>query len=101
MDADTIANANANANANTNANANKHANANTNAGGSTTALRERCSGELNMNPKSLEHEDVLYFDLQPHPMTCTLGSEVMEWKQTLQGFYIWKINAFWWLTDVI
>ena len=40
MDAD--ANANANANANVNANAN----ANADAGGSTIALRERCSGEL-------------------------------------------------------
>ena len=54
-----------------------------------------------MNSKSLEYEDVLYFDLQPHPMECTLESEVMEWKQTLQGSYIWKVNTFWWLTDVI
>ena len=41
-----------------------------------------------MNSKSLEYEDILYFDLQPHPMACTLGSVVMEWKQTLQGSYI-------------
>ena len=41
-----------------------------------------------MNSKSLEYEDVLYFDLQHHPMACTLESEVMEWKQTLQGSYI-------------
>ena len=51
-----------------------------------------------MNSKSLEYEDVLYFDLQPHPMACTLES---EWKQALQGSYIWKVNTFWWLTDVI
>ena len=30
----------------------------------------------------------LYFDLQPHPKACNLESEVMEWKQTLQGSYI-------------
>ena len=40
------------------------------------------------------------FYLQPHHMACTLGSLVMEWKQTLQGSYIWKVNTFWWLTDV-
>ena len=51
-----------------------------------------------MNSKLLEYKDVLYFDLQPHPMACTLES---EWKQTLQGYYIWKVNTFWWLTDVI
>ena len=54
-----------------------------------------------MNSKSLEYEDVLYFDLQPLPMAGTLESVVMDWKQTLQGSYIWKMNAFWWLTDVI
>ena len=54
-----------------------------------------------MNSKLLEYEDVLYFDLQPHPMAYTLGSVVMGWKQTLQGSYIWKMNDFWWLTDVI
>ena len=54
-----------------------------------------------MNSKSLEYEDVLYFNLQPHPMARTLGSVVMEWKQTLQGSYIWKINTFWWFTNVI
>ena len=54
-----------------------------------------------MNSKSLEYENGLYFDLQPHPMACTLESEVMEWKQTLQGSYIWKVNTFWWLTDGI
>ena len=43
-----------------------------------------------MNSKSLEYEDVLYFDLQPHPMAYTLGSVVMEWKQILPGSYIWK-----------
>ena len=57
--------------------------------------------QTKMNSKSLEYEDVLYFDLQPHPMACTLGKVVTEWKQTLQGSYIWKTNAFWWLTDVI
>ena len=36
-----------------------------------------------LNSNSLEYEDVLYFDLQPHPMACTQGSLVMEWKQTL------------------
>ena len=36
-----------------------------------------------------------------HPMEYTLGSVVMEWKQTLQGFYTWKMNAFCWLTEVI
>ena len=36
-----------------------------------------------MNSNSLEYEDVLYFDFQPHPMACTLGSVVMESKQTL------------------
>ena len=35
------------------------------------------------NSNSLEYEEVLYFDLQPQPMACTLGSVVMEWKQTL------------------
>ena len=54
-----------------------------------------------MNSKSLEYEDVLYFDLQPHHMACTLWSVVKEWKQSLQGSYIWKTNAFWWLTDMI
>ena len=54
-----------------------------------------------MTWKSPEYEDVLYFDLQPHSMTCTLGTVVMEWKQILQGSYIWKMNTFWWLTDVI
>ena len=52
----------------------------------------------NINSKSLEYEDNLYFDLQPDPMACTLGSVFMKWKQTLQGTYT---NAFWWLTDVI
>ena len=41
-----------------------------------------------MNSKSLEYEDVLYFDMQPQPMACILESVVMEWKQTLQGSYI-------------
>ena len=54
-----------------------------------------------MKSKSLKYEDVLYFDLQSHPMACTLGSVIMELKQTLQGSYIWKTNAFSWLTDVI
>ena len=49
---------------------------------------------------SLEY-DSLYFDLQPHPMASTLRSVVMEWKQILQVSYIWKMNTFWWLTDVI
>ena len=40
------------------------------------------------NCKSLEYEDVLYFALQPHSMACTLGTVVMEWKQTLQVSYI-------------
>ena len=31
----------------------------------------------------LMYIDVLYFDLQPHPIVSTLGSVVMEWKQTL------------------
>ena len=46
------------------------------------------------NSKSLEHEDVLYFDLQRHPMayTYTLRPVVMKWEQTLQGYYIWKMN---------
>ena len=26
-----------------------------------------------MNSKSLEYEEVLYFDLQPHPMACKNG----------------------------
>ena len=47
-----------------------------------------------MNSKSLEYEDVLYFDLQPHPMACALESEVMEWKQTLQGFLYLKDEYF-------
>ena len=34
--------------------------------------------ESKINSNSLEFEDVLYFDLQPHQ-----GSVVMEWKQTL------------------
>ena len=37
-----------------------------------------------MNSKLLEYEDVLYFDLQPYHMACTLGSVVMELKQTLE-----------------
>ena len=41
-----------------------------------------------MNSKSVQYEDVLYFDLQSNPIACTLESEVMEWKQTLQGSYI-------------
>ena len=41
-----------------------------------------------MNSKLLEYEDVLYFDLQPHPMACNLVLVVMEWKQTHQGSYI-------------
>ena len=49
-----------------------------------------------MNSKSLEYEDVLYFDLQPQSMACTQGSVVMEWKQTLQGSYIWKISEEVW-----
>ena len=49
----------------------------------------------------LEYEDVLYFDRQPHSIACILGTVVMEWKQTLQGSYIWKMNTFWWLTDMI
>ena len=40
------------------------------------------------NSKLLEYEDVLYFDLQPHPMACTLRSVVMAWKQPLQDSYI-------------
>ena len=35
----------------------------------------------------------LYFDLQPHPMACTMGSVVMEWKQTL--FEIWMLSDDW------
>ena len=31
------------------------------------------SDELKMNSKSLEYGDVLYFDLQSHPMACTRG----------------------------
>ena len=53
-----------------------------------------------MNSKSLEYEDVLYSDLQPHLMACTLGLVDMEWKQTFQRSYIWKMNAFWWLPDL-
>ena len=36
-----------------------------------------------LNSNSLEYENVLYFDHQPHPMACTLGSVVIERKQTL------------------
>ena len=43
---------------------------------------------MHLKQKSLECKDVLYFDLQPHPMACTLRSVVTEWKQTLQGSYI-------------
>ena len=49
----------------------------------------------------LEYEDVLYFDRQTHSMACTLGTVVKVWNQTLKGSYIWKMNTFWWLTDVI
>ena len=38
--------------------------------------KKKKNKELNSN--SLEYEDVLYFDLQPNPMACTLGSLVME-----------------------
>ena len=54
-----------------------------------------------MHSKSLEYDDILYFDLQPHPMACNLNGVIMEWKQTFQGSYIWKMKTFWWLTDVI
>ena len=50
----------------------------------------------NINSKSLEYEVVLYFDLQPHPMTRALGSVL-----ALQGAYFWNMNAFWRLTDMI
>ena len=46
VDADANANATANVNANAKANANANVNTNADAGGSTTALNERCSGEL-------------------------------------------------------
>ena len=49
-----------------------------------------------MNSKSLEYKDVLYVDL----MDCILASVVMEWKQTVLGSYVWKADAFWWMTDV-
>ena len=65
-----------------------------------TSKTEMHLKQKKVNSKSLEHEDVLYFNLQPYPMACTLVSVVMEWKQTLQGSYIWKMNAFW-LTDMI
>ena len=42
---------------------------------------------------SWEYEDVLYFDLQPHPKACALGAVVMEWKQTL--FEIWMLSDDW------
>ena len=43
--------------------------------------------------KKTEYEDVLYFDLQPHPIACTLGSVVMEWKQA--QFEIWMLSDDW------
>ena len=56
--------------------------------------------QLKVNSKSLEYEDVFIFTSRPTPIACTKRSVIMEWKQTLQG-YSWKMNAFWWLTDVI
>ena len=48
-------------------------------------LKQKKKKKKKKPSKSLEYEDVLYFDLQSHPMACTLGSVVMGWKQTLQG----------------
>ena len=55
-------------------------------------LKQQKKKKKKKNSKSLDYEDVLYFYLQPHPMVYTQGSVVMEWKQTLQGSYIWKMN---------
>ena len=46
-----------------------------------------------MNSNTLEYGDVLYFDLQPHPMACTLESVVMEWKQILSE--LWMLSDGW------
>ena len=54
-----------------------------------------------MNSKSLDYEDVLYFDLQPHTHGVYPRVSSYRMKQTLQGSYIWKMNTFRWLTDVI
>ena len=77
------------------ADANANANANADAGGSTIALRERCSGELKTmspNHKGGRHKKqyktfsgVLDFDLLPHPGVWTQEPKFMECKQTLQG----------------
>ena len=53
----------------------------------TNKTKMHLKQKIQMNSKSLEYKDVLYFDLQSHPIACTLGSVVMEWKQTLQGSY--------------
>ena len=45
-------------------------------------IKKHLTKKINMNSNSLVYEDLLYFDLQPHSMACTLGSVIMEWKQT-------------------
>ena len=42
-------------------------------------------------------EDVLYLDLQPYPMACTLGSVDMECKQTSKVliFEKWMLSHEW------
>ena len=42
----------------------------------------------------LHFGDVLDFDLWPHPLAWTLGSDVMELKLTLLGTYGPSMNAF-------
>ena len=56
-------------------------------------IKLKCIWQNKPNSNSLEYEDVLYFDLQPHPIACTPGSIVMEWKQTL--FEIWMLSDDW------
>ena len=50
-------------------------------------LRLANKTKMHLKPKQM-YEDVLYFDLQPHPMACTLRSVVMEWKQTLNEYFL-------------
>ena len=56
-------------------------------------IKLKCIWLKKMNSNSLGYEDVLYFDFQPHPIACTLGSVVMERKQTL--FQIWMLSDDW------
>ena len=48
----------------------------------------------NFNIRIAIFEGVLDFNLQPHPLAWTQGSDAMESKLTLQGIYGPSMNAF-------